>query len=933
MTQPEESPVKNAASIIRSINRRTSLTLKMSLVTIAAGVLIWFMFDMVQTRRLGNLFQDHLNRNLERQATQDRISFDMYVKAHLHSTKLFVSQKRFSDYIERQQWMKDSDVTVKKHQRPPAWFPQMSILRTFARPRIVMLLDSQGGLRELYHDKNDHLPLSLHKPSQSIIFKSRGQNFIAELDKATYLITSEGYVDSSGKERAVLMLASPIDDVFLSAATGDLSEGHVTALLSSEKNPRIISSSNPNIVPGGLALKEVAENYMVTGQEFFDYGSSEHNVRLVSLIALDNVRGLISTITSSDRRLRIIGLPVLIGTFVLLMFWVTRRIQLLTRRIEDFSLRALGTKQEDFQKGDQLYSLEGRFNLLTEEVLEARDVMKREAEERLILEKKNMQMAQKEKQLSLLQSVTQAVCVGVIRKTPHGLKAINHQMEQFAKECGGLSIFDIGDANEQERSLKDKNADNRIFNISCPDVFREDMIYLVSDITKIREQTAALEHLAMHDSLTGLPNRALLQDRLQQAIFIGQRDNQQVALLMMDLDRFKDINDTLGHHIGDLMLKEVGARLPSVLRKSDTIARLGGDEFAIVLPATESEEAKQTTRKLLEILEEPFVIEGHNLYVGASIGITCFPDHGKDASTLLKHADVAMYVAKSTQSGLSFYSPDHDQHSLENLLLMSDLRQAIENGELILHYQPKICCTSRRFIGVEALVRWNHPEHGFIPPDQFIHIAEHTGLIKPLTMWVINTGLKQCNEWKNSIDALNIKMSVNLSVRNLQDLQFPEEVNELLRKWEIEHGYLELEITESAIMEDPDQAMEILTLLHKLGVQLSIDDFGTGYTSLGYLNKLPVNIIKIDESFVINMIMNDSDAMIVRSTIDLAHNLGLIVIAEGVESEEILISLNKLGCDSAQGYHICHPVPAEDFIDWIQNSEWGAFNNNQVKQF
>jgi EAL domain-containing protein (putative c-di-GMP-specific phosphodiesterase class I) len=259
---------------------------------------------------------------------------------------------------------------------------------------------------------------------------------------------------------------------------------------------------------------------------------------------------------------------------------------------------------------------------------------------------------------------------------------------------------------------------------------------------------------------------------------------------------------------------------------------------------------------------------------------------------------------------------------------MSDLRQALESGELSLYYQPKICCTSRRLIGVEALMRWNHPEHGFIPPDQFIPIAEHTGLIKPLTMWVINTALKQCSEWKNSTHNLNIRMSVNLSVRNLMDLQFPEEVDELLRQWEIEPGHLEMEITESAVMEDPEHAMKILMSLDALGVQLSIDDFGTGYTSLGYLKKLPVDIIKIDKSFVMNMIMDNSDTVIVRSTIDLAHNLGLRVIAEGVESEEILMSLKNLGCDGAQGYHICRPVPADDFIDWFLNSEWGEFNKN-----
>jgi EAL domain-containing protein (putative c-di-GMP-specific phosphodiesterase class I) len=281
-------------------------------------------------------------------------------------------------------------------------------------------------------------------------------------------------------------------------------------------------------------------------------------------------------------------------------------------------------------------------------------------------------------------------------------------------------------------------------------------------------------------------------------------------------------------------------------------------------------------------------------------------------------------MAKNSQRGLAFYDQDRDQHSLRNLVLMGDLRQAIENGELSLNYQPKVSCASGKIIGVEALVRWNHPEHGFIPPDQFIPIAEHTGLIKPLTMWVIDTALQQCREWKYLIQDLHIRMSVNLSVRNLLDLQFPEEVYDLLKKWDIDSSSLELEITESAVMEDPDHAMKVLMLLDTLGVQLSIDDFGTGYTSLGYLKKLPVDIIKIDKSFVMNMLMDQSDAMIVRSTIDLAHNLGLSVIAEGVETEEILLSLRNMGCDGIQGYYICRPVPADDFITWFKNSKWGT---------
>jgi diguanylate cyclase (GGDEF)-like protein len=683
-------------------------------------------------------------------------------------------------------------------------------------------------------------------------------------------------------------------------------------------------------MPVGTRLNVLKKQYLVTGQEFFDYGASEQAIRFVSFIPMKEVETLISSVGSSERQLRIIGLPVLIISFALLMFWVTQRIQLLTQRISNFSELTLGVQPRDLQNGDQLYNLEERFQSLTEEVLHARDVIKREAEERLLLEKKNMEIKQKEKQLGLLQSVTQAVGIGVITKTPKGLEAANEQMEQFAKMCGGLSNFDIRHALHEEIRLLDRNEKRRIFHINSPDILKEEKIFLVRDITKFKEQTAALEHLAMHDTLTGLPNRALLLDRLQQAIFVGQREKKSLALLMMDLDRFKEINDTLGHNIGDMMLNEVGVRLPKVLRKSDTFARLGGDEFAVVLPGTDDDHARDAAEKLLKALEEPFIIEGHNLYVGASIGIVFFPDHGEDASTLLKRADVAMYVAKNTQSGLSIYSPERDQHSLQNLVLMGELRRAIENGDLLLYYQPKISYKTGCINGVEVLVRWHHQKHGFIPPDEFIPLAEYTGLIKPLTMWVLNTAVRQYVEWLHEGIDIKTSISVNLSARNLLDLYFPKEVNGLIKTWGIEPDCLEFEITESAVMADPEQAMKILKQLDTSGFRLSIDDFGTGYSSLAYLKKLPVYEIKIDKSFVMNMTTDESDEMIVRSTIDLAHNLGLKVVAEGVDTQETWAVLQELGCDGAQGYHLCYPIPASEFVCWLNEAKMGMEKNSKT---
>jgi diguanylate cyclase (GGDEF)-like protein len=913
---------KSLNSSVSSLNKRLPVTLKMIAITAVVGLIMWVIFDVIQTRKLKNIFQAQLTERLSKQAMEDRLNFDRYIKAYLHSVKLFISQTNFSQYIEKQKWTYEDTVKIKQHSRSPEWFPKSSILRTFVQPRFTLLLDARGKAREVYSSlQNENIPESLLQPTQQLLLKSYRDHFMTNLDDRPYLIASERYADSHGKVQAVLILASPIDDVFLAAAVDPVTHGHMVALLTTEEVPRILMSSNLTKIPVNATLESLQENFLVTGQEYFNYGASEQAIVFASFKSMTEVSALIQSITASNRQLRIIALPVLILTFSLLMFWITRRIQLLTRNISDFSRHALGVQSIELQKGDQLYALEERFNRLTEEVLEARDTIKKEAEERLIFEKRNMEIKQKEKQIELLQSVTQAAGVGVIIKTPHGLEEANQQMKEFAEMCGGLSNYDIGDVEDIERTLFDKHGNNRIFHLSRPDIFKDENIILVSDVTKIKEQAATLEHMAMHDSLTGLPNRALLYDRLQQAIFVGQRESKSLALLMMDLDRFKEINDTLGHHIGDLVLKEVGERLPGVLRKSDTIARLGGDEFAVVLPTTDAIHAKETANKLLNKVDQPFKIEGHILHVGASIGIVFYPDHGEDAATLLQRSDAAMYVAKQAQSGLSIYSHEQDQYSMQQRVLMGELRCAIENEELSLYYQPIINFKTGNIQGLEALTRWHHPQHGLVLPNDFIPLAEASGLMHQLTSWVLKTVVKQYIEWRSGDIDINISISINVSARNLQDPQFPGEINELLKTCDIDPSCLRFEIPERTLMADPEYLLKILRQLDAIRVGLSIDDFGTGNSSLVYLNKLPKIEIKIDKSFVINLLEDNSANTIVRTSIDLAHNLGFNVIAEGVECQAVWEKLKRLGCDAAQGFYLCHPLPANELTRWLRESK------------
>ena len=431
---------------------------------------------------------------------------------------------------------------------------------------------------------------------------------------------------------------------------------------------------------------------------------------------------------------------------------------------------------------------------------------------------------------------------------------------------------------------------------------------------KVQARQMVLEHQAMHDTLTGLPNRSLLLDRLQHTIFAAKRKRQPLALLMLDLDRFKEVNDTLGHDAGDRLLMEVGARLLNTVRETDTIARLGGDEFCILLPESGVETAQRIAVRILQSLEQSVDIETHQLLVSVSIGIAVYPEHGETPQILLQHADVAMYVAKRNKLGQALYTPENDQHSIKRLELTGDLREALARNALEVHYQPKIAIASGAITGVEALLRWTHPRHGRISPDQIIPLAEQTGLIRPLTRWVLDTALQQCAEWKNS--GIDINVAINLSAYCLQDNSLGDWIKDWFDRHDLATRHLVLEVTESAMMSDPKKAIQVLTRLDAMGIRISIDDFGTGFSSLAYLKQLPIDELKIDKSFVLEMLENDNDAVIVRSTIDLAHNLGLRIVAEGVENQEMLNLLEILRCDYAQGYHISRPIPATEFRTW-----------------
>ena len=437
---------------------------------------------------------------------------------------------------------------------------------------------------------------------------------------------------------------------------------------------------------------------------------------------------------------------------------------------------------------------------------------------------------------------------------------------------------------------------------------------LMEDTTEAKAMIERLHTLATTDSLTGLPNRTLFNDRLTQAIAAASRsENKQIVLMLMDLNRFKEINDTLGHSAGDQILVMIAQRLSTTLRDADTLARLGGDEFGILLPDVMDgrKTAEEVAKKLLQCFVAPFKIGDNDLYLGAAIGVVIYPEHGEDVDTLMSRADIAMYDTKNKDVGYLYYDAALDPNSQSRLQLATDLRHALERNELILHYQPKIDLQSGLIEGAEALIRWQHPQHGLIPPNEFIPLAERTGLINPITDWVIETAVRQCRAWSDAGHRLCV--TVNVSGRVFRDPGLVERIAQMLAAAGTPADCLEIEIIENVLMNDIEHVSRTLNRLGEMGVHIAIDDFGTGYSSLAYLKKLPLRTLKIDKSFVLDMTRDDNNAAIVHSIIDLAHNLGYRVVAEGIENPVTRRMLTELGCDSAQGFHFSHPVPAPDF--------------------
>jgi diguanylate cyclase (GGDEF)-like protein/PAS domain S-box-containing protein len=506
-----------------------------------------------------------------------------------------------------------------------------------------------------------------------------------------------------------------------------------------------------------------------------------------------------------------------------------------------------------------------------------------------------------------------------------GRPALNFVDPTF-REAARQRVAHAQNSSMHSRPLQEKfvrldgvGIDVEVVSISTTYESRPAVQTLFRDVTERTQAELLLRHHALHDALTGLPNRRLLHERLDELLGSLADGVSPPALIILDLDGFKNVNDALGHQAGDALLQQLAQRMESVVRDSDTVARLGGDEFAILIhgPTTTSGTATALAQRLLKVVEKPFLLGGSPVSVGASLGIA-LAEHGMDSNTLLRRADIAMYVAKRGNYGFATYSPADEDRSPDRLALARELRDAIEQGQLVLHYQPKLDLRDGSLVGVEALVRWQHPLRGLVPPDEFIGLAERTGLMEPLSRWVIETALRQCRVWLG--EGVSCPIAINLSARSLHDPTLPETLTDLLRVYGVAPDLLKVEITESSLMTDPAQAMQVVERLSLAGIQVSIDDFGTGYSSLSRLRRFAVHELKIDRSFVEHVATDQHDLAIVRSIIDLAHGMGLLAVAEGVEDQASWDLLAELGCDEAQGYHMSRPLSAADLAVWRLSS-------------
>jgi len=628
--------------------RRIPLTIKTMVLVIIVGIAVWVGRDIVESRKMQAVFHEELRSRLEAQTVKARIRFDRYVKASFQLAKLLVGQERFWDHLRTPPWDTGSQHEVLHYRRPPPWYPPNSVVRAFPMARFSLLFDRNQRLREVYSSRASPVPPDLLQPTRLKRRLGRHQGYTTLVGHVPYLISTVGAVDREGRLHATLMLATPIDDEFLIASQGIFSSKYPLALLSANP-PLVLASTDPKTLPPGTRTDALRDDYMIAGDAFFDYGDSEIVSRVAMLVPRSELSTLESAVVMFDRKGNAATAALFVFALALIILWIMYRIRRLSDWVTNLARTALGVnKAATVRGGDELMALRERFQILTQEVVLGQDAMRLKHE-----------MERNAKQLDVLKRVTGELGVGVVlRGDDEASHWMNAQMEAFIRECGRDNFFPAPDEESGTIELQDIRGQQRVFRLNRLSLFCPMDLLLLQDVTELEAKRRALEYQALHDPLTGLPNRILLYDRLKQAIHRAKRQGIPFSMLMIDLNGFKEVNDTWGHTAGDEVLQKVAARLPTCVRASDTVCRLGGDEFAVILPEGDLDRARIVAKKLQKAFEQPFLVaQGVQVQLGASIGVVGYPAHGTDAETLLKHGDSAMYTAKRQRREYDVYAP------------------------------------------------------------------------------------------------------------------------------------------------------------------------------------------------------------------------------------------------------------------------------------
>lgn len=892
---------------------RFSLTHKAIFISIFTGSVLWMVLDWQQSQRLTQVVNAELNARLERDSDAANSSFYISVEQHTNIARTFAQLEPVAHWLLQ---IQSNDGKIPENHD---WSPPIKLWRGLLQPTSFILFGADKNIVST-HTVNDEysVPKAIYAEPEYWLQRSIDRTLVADISDQPALIASAPVYYNDQLLLGYFSIYVRIDDLFLYHTLANHLSPQTTAVLLTGGfgTQRVWSSSNPSKVPIGTTAAELKKQHVYSGEGFFDQGDWGLQTQLAILIPTSVVDRLADSVSTLEHQQRLIASIAFVGMSLLLIIILSQRIQKIARKVRHFADAELGLDAITHHSKDAIRNLDTDFEVLAQKVVEARHALKATHE-----------IEKKKGQLRILNAVTDELKVGVLANHNGSLQPINAPMRHYIDDIENIEIFT---SHKSHIDIIDKQGCRRVFKLGSLHSDGEALI-LVNEVTELAEKNEQLQQLALHDPLTGLPNRTLLNERLEHTLQQAKRSQQPFALLLMDLNRFKDINDTLGHSTGDKILADVAYRLAKHIHSSDTLARLGGDEFALLIPEADKNKAKSIAAKLVDVQKQPHQVGEHVMDVGVSIGIITYPDGGDSANVLFSRADMAMYHAKRNQLGYSVYAESIDTGGVDQLTLSADLRSALRHNELEVWYQPQLNMRSHKLSGWEALVRWNHPKHGMVPPDVFIRLAEQTGSIRDITSFVMRQAIADCATWQKN--GRQGGVSINLSTYDLAHSDLPNRFASLLTQNGLLGEAVTVEVTESALMSNPTQARFLLDQLNKLNLCISVDDFGTGYSSLGYLKELPVDEIKIDKSFVHDMVEDEQDQAIVQSVIGLAKSLRLKVVAEGIENIETLEHLHQYRCDIAQGFYLSRPIRFEHVLkfklpeDLLQRSRYASEAN------